>query len=549
MDKMALQIIANPSIQEVFKDAKRDSSPEDYFTHSYENRLQTIATLTSINGPNIFAHRISIYNDRGDFISTGVLPDSQVYIHNQMQKNQYREWYAHMLSLDGKRHLSPPTIDPWNRQRQKILFSLSRELRDVNFSYGIVEIQLPYDVIANIFEDYEDDGRKHYLLTPSSQMAYPYEQNTTNYSVHMDYYMKQVPNGQTEGFYNTTNPVTGVKEVVAFSTSSISQWLLFSVQPMDTLLAPIQYMGLILLIIGCALIIAALALISIITNHLTSPLKQLRTSINDISFKNLSIEMDENYYNNELQLLNESFNKMLQRLEKSMDEVVELKTSEMRSHILALQSQMNPHFLYNTLAVINAAAIEEDYCKISKMCSKLSNILRYTSAFDDDTVTLEDEYRNAVNYMTLMKDRFEDQLEYSFAIDPSLNQIPIPKLVLQPLLENCFSHGFRNKRPPWHVYINIGVKKNRWYITVEDNGCGFDEDKLKIIQDELNAFYNHPKNSLTQLSIGGLALLNTLIRLQFYYKNDMIFKVETEKHEGTKITIGGPLHEHKSVNR
>lgn len=548
MDNMALQIIANPYIQEVFKEAKRDVSWDNYFTHDFKKRLDTIATLTSINGPNIFAHRISIYNNQGDFISTGVMPDSQTYIHNQMKKKKYRQWYNFILDLDGKRHLTPPSIDSWNKQRQKSLFTLSRELRDIDFSYGIVEIQLPYDRITQILKDKETGDPSHYLLTPTGEMAYPYSPNGPIDSTVTDYYMAHIPDSTLEGYFPITNPITDAKEIVAYSTSTMSNWILLSVQPLDTLLAPIQYMGLILLLIGCTLIIAALALISIITNHLTQPLKQLRTSINHISFKNLSIDMDQNYYSNELQLLNESFNKMLLRLENSMDEVVELKTSEMRSHILALQSQMNPHFLYNTLAVINASAIEEDYLKISKMCSKLSNILRYTSSFEEESVTLKQEFNNAKDYMALMKERFEDQLTYTFDMDSALGHISVPKLVLQPLLENCFSHGFKYKSPPWYVHIHIHASEHGWSMSVEDNGCGFDQDKLLVIQEELKAFYKQPKKKMSTMHIGGLALLNTLIRLQYYYKEDMIFHVDSDENQGTKITIGGPMHDYKSLD-
>lgn len=235
---------------------------------------------------------------------------------------------------------------------------------------------------------------------------------------------------------------------------------------------------------------------------------------------------------------------LFHKLEKSKNEVIELKTSEMHAQILALQSQMNPHFLYNTLSVINASAIEENYEKTSELCTRLSSMLRYSSSFHENMVTLGEELQHARDYLALMKERFEDGFTYSINCDEELQQLFVPKVIFQPLIENSFQHGFKKKRPPWHIHINVLHIKEYWILEITDNGTGFHPDRLSQLKQRLHDYFENPSNSISSFEFGGLALLNILIRLKYLYKDKLIFNViNLENNEGTTIQIGGPVYD------
>ncbi len=446
MDKLALQIIANPTIINIFTDVRKNVSTDNYFETYIQDRNDVIAILTSINGPHIFANRISLYNNRGDYVNMGIYPNNYPFIYKRLRSQTFVTGYSDMRKLDGRRQLLLPSPDPWSANPDNILFSLVRELKNIDFSFGVVEIQLSYKKLTNIFNSYS--GSKHmntYILTDTGNIAYPYEDNPNEDVLTLVNHYQSLIQNDSKGYIKVRNPLNGTKEIITYAPSTMSDWTLVHVQPMKVLLSPIKVMGIILLVIGIILIASTLVLIFFITNHLTKPLKDLRRAINDVNLKNLSIDMGKHHYNNELKQLSESFIHMFNRLELSMDQVVELRTNEMKAHMMALQSQMNPHFLYNTLAVINGSAIENDYIKICNMCHKLSNMLRYTSSFSESLVPIQDEINHATSYLDLMKDRFEDGLTYHIKIDSTLGNIHVPKLILQPIIENCFNHGFKQK--------------------------------------------------------------------------------------------------------
>lgn len=542
MDKIALQIIANPTILHAFSRAKQWDKNSNYFEEHIDSRLQVVSTLTSINGPNIFASRINIFDNQGNFINMHVYPDSSPYTRRRLRAADFLDWYDGIIKLDGNPKILPPQGDSWSSQKDRILFSLVRELRDLNFSYGIIEIQIPQKKLNNIIKDYKGSNSfSVYLLTPENKLAYPYYSEAPE---DIDQYLAHYRNAIDRSYKNDitiTNPDTGEKEILVYGTSNFSGWTLIGVQPIKELLAPTRVMGIILIVVVICLIASALLLIFFVTKHMTKPLKDLRQAVNDVNLPNMTIDITHTHYNNELKLLHDAFLHMFKRLEASMDEVVQLKTKEMRAHMLALQSQMNPHFLYNALAVISASGMDEDYKKVCGMCEKLSHMLRYTSHFSDQLVPIGDEIIHATNYLELMKERFESGLTYTITTRGSLQDIYVPKLILQPLIENCFKHGFQNMRPPWVIELVLTVEGQHWTMEVSDNGSGFDEDKLRQIHERLEACRD-ASDYIDELHIGGLALLNTLLRIKFLYKEHMLFDIATNS-QGTLIKIGGLIND------
>lgn len=139
------------------------------------------------------------------------------------------------------------------------------------------------------------------------------------------------------------------------------------------------------------------------------------------------------------------------------------KVNEIKSQFLALQSQMNPHFLHNMLAIIAMEAQSDSESKIPSICQKLGEMLRYTSHMGNGYSTMEEEFRIAEDYLELMKIRYEDMFEYQIQMAEEIGEIHIPKLILQPICENSFQHGLKYVETPWKIFVKSWKEGNRWF--------------------------------------------------------------------------------------
>jgi two-component system, sensor histidine kinase YesM len=278
-----------------------------------------------------------------------------------------------------------------------------------------------------------------------------------------------------------------------------------------------------------------------VIRKLTTPLDELQSLINSVDIGNLDFAFKMNDEIDQVQHLESAFREMLIKLKDSIDDKIEARTDELRSHLFALQAQMNPHFIHNMMAVISSIAEEYDAVEIEDICSKLSSIIRYTAQFEQTDISLGNEINHSKNYLELMHIRYEDRISYSIHGEYP-DGIKVPKFFLQPLVENCFKHGFINAQAPWNIDIAIIVTTKVWKIKITDNGSGFNEEILSLVDDLLKEVKESRASELLKnLQIGGMGLRNVFARLYLNYKEKLIFNIKNrEDAQGAVIEIGGP---------
>ena len=253
---------------------------------------------------------------------------------------------------------------------------------------------------------------------------------------------------------------------------------------------------------------------------------------------------EQKYY--ELNSLANAFNKMKNSIRLFINEInakaeiennyqIEMRKSAEKdklikeTQLIALQSQMNPHFLFNTLNTISRIAMFESADNTVKLIEATSKILRYNLDYKDRLVELKDEISAIKAYITIQETRFQDQMSFVFDIDNNIDLIKLPPMLIQPILENAIIHGLQEKDKDG--IINIGIKKEQHFISIniKDNGIGMDDDKLKNL---LNDQTDEKK---------GLAILNVKKRLELYYSRDDLFQIKSEKAQWTEVTILIPI--------
>jgi len=236
----------------------------------------------------------------------------------------------------------------------------------------------------------------------------------------------------------------------------------------------------------------------------------------------------------EITRITQSFNKMASQLNDVIKEKVKNEQAQKDAELRALQAQINPHFLHNTLENMRMQCELDEYYTISDSLSALSNLFRYSIRWGNNEAPFQMEWQNLEDYLNIMKMRFDDDIEYDLYCQPGLEEIIVPKMVLQPLVENCFNHGFKKKLPPWKLEVKAVKCNDKLRIVILDNGIGMNQERLLRLQCCLMENRPFRNEELNKNSIG---VTNVKQRISMICKEGSSIKVESTEGAGTRIEI------------
>ncbi|MCI9659029.1 MAG: sensor histidine kinase [Lachnospiraceae bacterium] len=223
-------------------------------------------------------------------------------------------------------------------------------------------------------------------------------------------------------------------------------------------------------------------------------------------------------------------NSLVETLKQRNEEIKAAAISQKHAEIKALEAQINPHFLFNTLDSINWRAIEHDEEEISNMLGTLGSLLRYSVSNIDMMVVLEAEISWLKKYIFLQRDRFQDSFDCSYEISEEALSFPIYKMLLQPIIENTILHAFEEVKEGGLIQVEAFVRTDgRLEIHVRDNGCGMPEEVLNSIREEIEK--NGPLNSER------IGISNVIHRLRIYYHEEAQIHVNSRQGEGTEFIL------------
>jgi sensor histidine kinase YesM len=274
-----------------------------------------------------------------------------------------------------------------------------------------------------------------------------------------------------------------------------------------------------------------------ITYKMIQPIRNLRDYLLNLTNEEAVPTSQLAYSKNEVEVLAGSIENLVLRIRENDRALEEAKRANLQAQINNLEAQINPHFLYNTLSVIGCIGIENGLEDVYVMCETLAELLRYSIRYENMMVPFGREIENIEQYLFLMKKRYEGGLEIEWNLDNTLDDIFIPKLVFQPIVENAFAHGFEMEKPPWNLVITTKKTENKWYFTVKNNGKPFDMAIYKKICSRMQSFQ---QNMECSMETEGYGLENTLMRLYYTYGENYSFEV-TSEDGWVCIMIGGGL--------
>lgn len=225
------------------------------------------------------------------------------------------------------------------------------------------------------------------------------------------------------------------------------------------------------------------------------------------------------------------FNKMVRDLKQLIDEKYVMELREKESELTALQAQINPHFLYNTLDTLYWQALEADNEEIAENILALSNLFRQVLGTGKGITTVGQECELVKEYLTIQKMRFTKRLEYEINVEAEVKDIPIPKLILQPFVENAVVHGIENAEASSKISVTARRILQGIEFVVEDTGVGMSRQQLEsVLNTEDNERYRGQR-------VGRYAIRNVRERLTLMYRDDFEMKLESELGKGTRVTL------------
>ena len=317
--------------------------------------------------------------------------------------------------------------------------------------------------------------------------------------------------------------------------SPYTGWRTVGVFSMDEVMSSVN--TIVYILFTCVII--SLVLVVIVSfkfsRTLTNPIFKLKRLMKQAESGDLTVRFNFEH-NDEIGELGQSFNHMIARIDQLIQMVYVEQENKRTAEMKSLQEQIKPHFLYNTLDTISWMARDYDAEDIVRLVDALTNMFRIGLSHGKDIITVKEEITHVSNYLYIQKIRYKDKLNYVIHVDESLYAIEVPKLILQPLVENAIYHGVKAKRGGGTITITGVPEGENLVFTVQDNGAGMPQEKVE----ELNRRMSERSVLDEQKSFG---LFYIRERIQLCYGKGYGVHVESALGEGTRVTITLPLYQ------
>ncbi len=303
-----------------------------------------------------------------------------------------------------------------------------------------------------------------------------------------------------------------VQIVTSLLRETIFQYIYYEISQLQELRAEYRNVFMLtawMLVAAFACILAVIIYVSYhIPLSITRPIRKLSEVTDQVAKGNLDVR-SEVKGGVEVSMLSDSLNTMIDKINELLDQVTKEQVRLRKAEFEVLQSQINPHFLYNTLDAITWLAESGEQKKVVSMVGSLSEFFRTALNGGRDIITIEEELQHVRSYLEIEQVRYQDILRYEISVPEELNKYLIPKITIQPLVENALYHGIKNKRGPGMILIKAKKEKDFFNIQIEDNGIGIEEERLEQVRAGIR------DKVLTGKDIYGLYNVNERIRLNF----------------------------------
>lgn len=483
----------------------------------------------------------TITDTRSDIANIGLLPRNRECLINRgsAKLNPFIEvselsWYQEAVAAGGNTVVSSSHVQNAIYGSYDWVVTLSCNIAggERQETGGVFFVDLNYSAISDLCERLSLGNRGYiYILDRNGGIVY-HPQQQLIYSGMKQELISEVMEAKESSF------LTEDGRLYTISRSEQTGWIVVGVSLVSELMRRADEARKIYLLIALALFMAALALAYLLSDEITKPVKSLEKSMKEVEKGNFAPAVMEVREENEIGHLRRNFNMMTEEIRKLMEQRDQEQQTKRKSELKALQAQINPHFLYNTLDSIIWMAEWGENQEVVLMTSSLAKLLRRSISNEQEAVTVAEEVEYTETYLTIQKMRYKDKLEYEILVDPEILQKSVIKLILQPLVENAIYHGIKYKEGKGLIRIRGFRQNERMILQVQDDGKGMEPETLAHI------FEKHTKDTRSN----GVGLNNVNERIQLYYGDDYGISFRSSPGEGTEATITLPFGREEGRN-
>lgn len=516
---------------------------------SYQMLSSLSDLFITVSGTELKADQINLFDFSGNVLSVGM---STMVKENAVSDTE-QAYMQKALELKGRKLItSPYYTDKYSKtnKSKQWMISIYRTFTDqYGRTVGVIETAKQCKSVFKSLISYQKKNQKSaasiYIFDDSGNIVYPYEAEEQELEAIRSYYLIPAYEYSNRSF---RSPFGEGSEYAAKTISTYSGYTYMTVQPEREILKPVQNLVRVLLFVVAIFLCISTLICYRLSRSIVKPIKHLKHIIQRMELDTLGVEKATAYpvSVNELEELYQAFQLMSDNLNISMKKLMEAQEQEVKSRSLALQTQINPHFYYNSLSSIMVLAENGNTDEVSKMCRNLSNIMRYITDTSHIEITLKDEIEYTKKYLYCMKVRYQSSLNYTIDIPDELLNIPVPKLIIQPLVENALKYG-TDCEPPWHIRINGISTDDFWRIDVIDSGNGFTPQAIEKITENIRKASENP--GLPELKINGLGTLNVYLRWKLICGEDLIFTYGNTPDGHGIVSIGRHLHQNAKTKK
>ena len=517
MENISSLVAHSSDVQTYLMQGKESGEPNLYrrIVTQFSTVLETRTDISNI--AVVSGDGKSIINDGNDVLNDNIPLDTV-------------DWYRE-VEKEGSTCLTSSHVQNVIRDNYKWVITMSRGIEnpDTGDVMGVFFIDLNYKALKDLCERNNIGSDYIYIIDQNGKIIYHPKQKLLYSSLKTERIDEVL---ECEDSYFLTG---GEKDsrLYTISVSEKTGWSVVGVTDMAELMRGRSEAQRLYVIITAVFLVVTVLLCVIFSSAITRPLERLKDSMKEVEKRNFEgIRVNEEG-NNEIASLGKSFNIMMIRIRQLMEQNTYEQEQKRLSELKALQSQINPHFLYNTLDSIIWMAEGGKTKEVVLMTSSLARLLRQSISNEDELVSIKREVDYAGSYLTIQKMRYQDKMEFEIDVEKEILEQRIIKLVLQPVVENAIYHGIKYKEGKGLIKITGVHRSGCIFLTVYDNGKGMEQEVLDRILE--------PGTGNEQKAKSGIGIGNVQMRLQLYYGKEYGISYKSVPGEGTAATIKIPF--------
>ncbi|RIE02409.1 sensor histidine kinase [Cohnella faecalis] len=515
MDKLMIVPFYDDNVMSILKHHSDSNISNPYITTGEFTKMNLFISSLTYDKPEIEGY--FLFTEDGGLFSNLI-----ENVRNDWQPDQ-NEWMDYVKEADGGMVIIPPHQASYYIYRQEMVFSVARLIKEplTHRPLGVVKIDLTNKLFDRILSTVSLSENSKFFV--SDQDGYPYYPSYHN----ADLQLFESNSKQTKSYHKISLQSSNSKlQILGFLSVSDLQ------QDANQLVTYTLLISILSLFVACAVAVLS-------SNRFIKPIHHLQSKMRNVE-KGLFSERATVQTKDEIGQLTNGFNNMVQEINNLIEEVYETKDREREAELSTLQSQINPHFLYNTLELINMIALQKQQYMISDIVSSLGKLFRYTVDKKEKPVYLKEEVRFVEAYLQIQSFRYGDRLAYEVDIPMELNYVLVPKLILQPLVENAIEHGISEGEGT--VNVKALQRGDELFISIQDSGKGMTVEQIESLEQTIFA----KKDTFSEREhFGrerkGYALRNLHQRLRLLYGDSYGINIDKSLKTGCVMTINLPI--------